>query len=302
MREIFFGDFLRDWYALMSIDLRPRTCEQYSAAVRVISEAVGDRLIGDLTPIACAAVYAPIVAAGHSRTAQIVFTIFRAALRGAVETGVLQASPMQGLKRPRYDGRDVDPFSDLEVSALLSDPKHGFAWRLLLSTGLRRGEACALQWRDVDFGARVIRVTRQLVRANGVLIEGPPKSSAGKRRIGMPDDLADALRGQLRAQMAAGRRGDYVVSTDGCRVEPRALNRWLTAAAHDADVLDAHPHRFRHTFGADAVSAGIDIRVLQRLLGHSDIKVTAKYYAYVRDDVLCAASRRIAAYRDGVGT
>lgn len=292
-----FTDYVEDWLTIKAASVRPRTLEQYTEKARTIVQAIGDRPLDALTPATCAAVYAPIAAAGHARTAQLVYNILDMMLRDAVEMRLLTSSPMTALRRPRYDPREINPFLADEAAALQADPDHGIAWRLLAGTGLRRGEACALRWTDVDLRGRSICVERQLVRASGRIYETAPKSSAGLRTIPISAALVEDLRAHLLNQIFICRRGDYVLSCDGRRVEPRTVNRWLAAAAARAGVEDAHPHRWRHTYGADAVSAGVDIRVLQRLLGHSNISVTARYYAYVRPDVLRSAADLIAAYQ-----
>lgn len=294
------GDYISDWLRIKSASVRPRTLEQYAGLSRKICGAVGDRVLDDLTPAACAAVYAPEVGAGRTRTAQLLYNILDMMLRDAVGMGLLSSSPMAALRRPRYDGREIAPYAADEIARLYADPDHGIVWRLLGSTGMRRGEACALRWSDCDLRAAQISVSRQLVRAGGRLIESPPKSAAGIRTIPISADLVALLRRHGLNQILTGRRGDYVLSSDGGRPEPRAVNRWLADAAARTGVADAHPHRWRHTYGADAVSAGVDIRVLQRLLGHSNISVTARYYAYVRPDILRFAADQIANFQRGV--
>ena len=291
------GDFARDWLAARAASVKPRTIEQYAEKARAITAAIGERSLASLTPATCAGVYAPYTAAGQLRTAQLVYSVLDMMLSDAVEWHLLDASPMVALHRPKYKLREIDPFDADDAAALLADPAHGIAWQLLRGTGMRRGEACALRWTDIDLRRARVRVERQLVRAGGKLYEDPPKSDAGKRTIPISAALVEDLRAHLLNQIFICRCGDYVISCDGRRVEPRTVNRWLAAAAARAGVEDAHPHRWRHTYGADAVSAGIDIRVLQRLLGHSNISVTARYYAYVRPDVLRSAADRIAEYQ-----
>ena len=294
------SDYIGDWLMIKAASVRPRTLEQYAGLSRKICGAVGDRVLDDLTPAACAAVYAPEVGAGRARTAQLLYNVLDMMLRDAVGMGLLPSSPMAALRRPRYDGREIVPYAADETARLYDDPDHGIVWRLLGGTGLRRGEACALRWSDCDLRGAQISVSRQLVRVGGRLIESPPKSAAGIRMIPISAALVDDLRAHLLNQILMRRVSDYVISCDGARVEPRTVNHWLSAAAEAAGVEDAHPHRFRHTYGADAVSAGVDIRVLQRLLGHSNISVTARYYAYVRPDVLRTAADQIANFQRGV--
>lgn len=292
------SEYMRDWLVIRSATVKPRTLEQYEDAARQICDAVGARDLSALTPAACAAVYAPAMAAGHERTAQILFVVLRMALRDAVGMGLLTASPMAALHRPRHDAAEIEPFSADEVRAMFAaDPDRLYCWRLFYETGLRRGEACGLRWCDVDFRARAVSVRQQVVSVKGVLQVGAPKTAAGLRTLTISETLCDMLRAHLMDQVAAGRRGEYVLSPDGAMLRPSRINNWLRRCADSAGVAGAHPHRWRHTFGADAVSAGTDIRVLQKLLGHSDISVTAKYYAFVRGDVLRAAAARIADFR-----
>ena len=294
------SEYMRDWLVIRSANVKPKTIEQYEDAARTICDAVGARDLSTLTPAACAAVYAPAMAAGHVRTAQILFIVLRMSLCDAVGMGLLPTSPMAALHRPGRDEPEIEPFEPDEVAAMFAaDPDRRYCWRLLYETGLRRGEACGLRWCDVDFRARTVRVAQQVVSVRGRLLVQTPKTSAGKRMLTISDTLCTMLREHLVAQVAAGRRDEYVLSPDGTLMRPARLNAWLRRCADSAGVAGAHPHRWRHTFGADAVSAGVDIRVLQKLLGHKNISVTAKYYAFVRRDVLRAASSRIADFRAG---
>lgn len=290
-------EYLSDWLIIRQASVRPRTHEQYAYAVGQICEVIGDRRLADLTAAACASVLAPVVEQGHERTAQILHNVMRMAFDDAAALGMLSFSPMAAVKRPRHRVKKVEPFTHEEISALISaDSAHAYLWVLLWKTGIRRGEACALRWSDVDFKNKTVSVERQAVRTRRGLVVTEPKSDSGLRTIPIDDACADLLRGQLRKQLAAGRRGDYVISPRGDLLEPRRVNTLLQAAADAVSIPHAHPHRFRHTFGTDGVSAGVPIRVLQALMGHSEITVTAKYYAAVRPDAISAAHRQLARY------
>lgn len=286
-------DYMRDWLVIRGATVRPRTLESYERAAQTICAAVGDRCLDDLTPAACAAVYAPVVAAGHLRTAQIVYSVMRMALSDAVGMHLLAASPMETLHRPRHDAAEIEPYTADEVAALCADPEHGIVWRLLAETGIRRGEAAGLRWSDVDYQQGCIHVRQQATICRGRVIVAAPKSETSVRPVPISEALAAELRRHAALQMARGRFGDYVISEHGELTRPDALNRWLRRASSACGVVGAKPHRFRHTFGAHAVAAGVEIRVLQVLMGHSDISVTAKYYTYVSYTVRAENARRI---------
>lgn len=290
-------DFLGDWLEIRKTSVRPRTVEQYRGAIARINRAIGERSLLDLTPAACASAYAADLAAGHERTAQITHQVLKMALADAVAFGMIPASPMSAIKRPRHTVGKVEPFTHDEVARILrADPAHSYLWVLLWRSGIRRGEACALRWSDVDFARETLSINKQLVSTSNGVIESAPKSESGVRVIPIDSRCIQLLRNHLRDQVADGRAGDYVISADGRRPDPRRVNRLLLEAAAAAGVGEAHPHRFRHTYGTDGVSAGVPIRVLQALMGHSEITVTAKYYAAVRDDAMVSASNQMQAY------
>lgn len=301
MQSIAFGDYLKDWLTIRGATVKPRTIESYTAACTAICAVVGQLHMEQLSPSALAAVYAPLVAAGKTRTAAVVFRVLSMALKDAVSMGMLKSSPMAALRMPKHKPKKVEAFTHAEIRALCaSDPQHAFVWQLLWMTGARRGEACALRWSDVDFTKKVIHIRRQVVVCQGVTHETPPKSDTGIRSIPMDDSMVQLLRAQLRVQLQNGRSGDRIISNDGADVDPNTINRWLKQAAAHAGVKDAHPHRFRHTYGTDGVSAGVELRVLQYLMGHSDIAVTSKYYADVREDARQTAAYQLQTYRKSI--
>lgn len=300
MESIMYSDYLQDWLAIRSATVRPRTIESYAASVKTIIASVGALPLGALTPAQCAKVYAPYVKAAKHRTAALLYRVMSMSLKDAVLMGMLQASPMAALKMPKYKAKKVKPFTHAEIRAIIkADPAHAFVWNFLWMTGARRGEACALRWSDVDFTRKELTIQRQIVRADGILTETEPKSDTGIRTIPMDTTMVKLFRDQLRLQLMHGRQGDRVLSNNGTTIDPRQLNKWLTQAATAAGVEDAHPHRFRHTFGADGVSAGVEMRVLQELMGHSDISVTARYYTAVREDAKREATDQLNTYRTG---
>lgn len=136
-----------------------------------------------------------------------------------------------------------------------------------LRTGLRLGELLALRWKDVDFAKGRIRVVQSFT--HGRL--GSPKS--GKMRgVPMTQPLADALRGHRH------RKGELVF----CDEDGGFLNRnkvkhpfWVCARAAEVPVIRIHD--LRHTFASQLVVAGVSLAVVQKFLGHSDIRMTMRY-------------------------
>jgi len=156
---------------------------------------------------------------------------------------------------------------------------------ILAYTGLRFGELTGLNVEDVDIGARRIRVRRSMTQVGGKLVEGNPKSDAGRRSVPIPERLMPALKARLDAR-PAGRAGHRV--TQGLPTEPGELE----ACGQLAQICDRdgraalRVHDLRHTYASLSRRAGADLRLLQKAMGHASITVTAHTYADLFDDEL----------------
>jgi integrase len=156
---------------------------------------------------------------------------------------------------------------------------------LLAYTGMRFGELTGLNVEDVDLKARRIRVRRSITQVGGKLVEGNPKSSAGRRSIPIPERLIPVLTTRL-----AGRGPGEPASTSplGSRL---GLENWKRSVKwRHAIVKIGRPtlrvHDLRHTYASLARRAGADLRLLQKTMGHASITVTAHIYADLYDDEL----------------
>jgi integrase len=125
-----------------------------------------------------------------------------------------------------------------------------------LNTGMRKGEILSLKWTNVDF-------------KNGVIVvEGTKNGEI--RKIPMNQKLTVTLESGKRAS-----RGEYVFSDDGKPYGDVKTGWW--SALKKAKIEGFRFHDLRHTFGSGLGMAGVDIRTIQELMGHKDIKMTMRY-------------------------
>lgn len=285
--------WLSGWIDLRAPALAPRTVDCYRSALRLhIAPTIGSRALSNLKPKHVSSMLADLVAAGHSRTAQLCYTILRAALRDAVRAGKLSHNPCDQIEPPRHRRADPRWWTPQELRAFIAaaaDSRYLLAWQLALCCGLRRGELAGLRWSDVDQPSGVLHIRNQRQRVGGRLIDAPPKSASGRRDIPIPPGLIPMLEQQLLLHQASAIIGGYepvyVVSTDGRPIPPETLNRALAADVARSGVRPINLHGLRHSMATLAVSLGVPMRVLQQLLGHASFSVTAGTYAHVlRDD------------------
>ena len=162
---------------------------------------------------------------------------------------------------------------------------------LLIATGLRIGEAVALEWSDVDFEALTLRVSRSRKLGGAV---GGTKSDRS-RMVHIDPGLAQTLEQQRRS---SGRLGRLVFSTStGSMLNPTNVrNRWHAQTLRDAGLPHIRLHDLRHTAATLAVAAGESVLFVQSMLGHSDVRTTMRY-AHPDHGAHRAAAARVAAFR-----
>gem|GEM_PF-2189058 len=160
----------------------------------------------------------------------------------------------------------------------------------LAYTGLRRGEALALGWDDVDIAHGTVRVERQFIQEAGpALLRAVPKTASGFRTIPLAQ-----LAGEIMARLP--RRGDWVFIERPEHLDPNAPMKAFARAAKSAGIEWAHLHCLRHTFASVAIVAVVPIEVLWKILGHCSVAVTSRVYAHLLPGATRDAGDRMGRY------
>lgn len=182
-----------------------------------------------------------------------------------------------GVKRPtKRQAPEEDVVAVIRRSA---GDDFGLFPLFLLSTGMRRGEALAIQWQDVDFKRGEIRVEKQLSYESGRAEITRTKTSAGVRSVPILPDLRAVL-----ARPAAAGPQDYVFPgpTPNTPLASKTLQRrWKRYC--EAHNLNVTPHVLRHAYATMLFEAGVDVYTAQRLLGHTKIETTMAIYTHLRE-------------------
>lgn len=154
-----------------------------------------------------------------------------------------------------------------------------------LFTGIRIGELCALQWKDISFANRTISVSKTLQRVqtpNGptktAITITEPKSDCSIRQIPIPDVLLEFL-------IATNNSLFYVLSNSIKYVEPRTVQNHFKSAISTCKIADANFHALRHTFATRCIEVGFDIKSLSEILGHANVNITLDRYVHPSMDL-----------------
>lgn len=295
------SQYLEKWLPAHCVGLRPATVSSYADTVKIIIKQAETTEI-NLSPLDVPLIYAPQISAGHIRTAQLMYTILKMALKDAEEMGLIVKNPLKKLKKPKKPSKKIKSLTVEQGKKLLNIKSwYIIVWALALLAGLRRGEIAALRWFHIQETKLTVEATRSYV--NGRCIEGPPKTDAGNRILPVSAILWAyvcsaklAQRAHCLAHGVKWSEESYVITRDGRPINnPKILNENLKKDLAAAGLPRISCHGLRHSFAIAAVRAGIQMRVLQALMGHENIQTTAKYYAEVPEETMEEATNAISA-------
>jgi integrase len=244
------------------------------------------------------------------KTIHNVHALLSATMASAVEAGHCQGNPCRGIKLPRSEAEHEnvalthDQWRALKVELGKYVKGHYVPlYETLIATGLRWGEATALQVRDIKFGAEPsIRVAKAVKRGeDNRTYVGPTKTRRSRRTVPLPKSTADMLREHVAGKAPAdlvfpGPQGGRILASNArARAWLPAVRRLQTGGVIDPDVTPRQ-HDLRHTYATWQLGAGVDVLTVQRNMGHESSKTTTDTYA----DVLPAQARRSAEIMDGM--
>lgn len=290
--------WLNEWTAtdLRISDRAESTKLMYESYCRTwLIPALGSVRLDRLTPGDVIRLMIAMKDAGKSEsTRRNAYTVLRKALDDAVINGLLAANPVHRVKQPQPKRPEASYLTTDEVRKLLveaADYRYADVLKLIVLTGLRRGEALALRWSDIDLDKAEGRVVGSLVRQRGALLTVPPKTQRSRRTIALSVEAVALLRARKTAQAAERLRvgnmwtdSGLVFTTEfGKPVEPQNLLRLTRIAAENAGLTGVKVHTLRHTYATVALMADVPLKVVSTNMGHASIQITADTYGHVTD-------------------
>ena len=295
----------------------------YEVAARVhLIPGIGAHKIDKLAPEHLETLYRKMIRAGAKpgRVHQVHRTI-RASLNEAKRRKMITENPATLARTPKVEEDEVEPYSVAQVKGLLEaaqQRRNSARWAVALALGLRQGEALGLQWSDINLDEGTLIVRRSRLRPKwshgcaepcghkfaGYCPQRIPlrgdtagtKSKAGKRGIGLPNELVTLLKQhkaeQEREQLKAGElwaETGYVFTTpSGGPLNPRTDYTEWKRLLERAGVPDRRLHDARHTAATVLLLLQIPDRTVMAIMGWSNTAMAARYQhiiAAIRRDV-----------------
>lgn len=154
---------------------------------------------------------------------------------------------------------------------------------LVLYTGLRLGELCALRWDDIDFKEKTLTVHSTMKRIQtpqspdhkSKVVVTLPKSRKSIRTIPLHEDILELLK-----KRAGKGSAFFLTGKENIYIEPRTMQNRFKAIIRAAGIAEANFHALRHTFATRSVENGIDVKILSEILGHASVRITLDRYVH----------------------
>jgi integrase len=317
------GQWLETWLNSIREEVSPKTHERYGELVRhFLVPELGGLPLQKLTSVSIQAAYTKWSTEGRRdgksgglspRTRRHIHRVLFAALSRATEHDppLLSRNPAAIFKKrlPKVERKQTATLTAAQSARLLECIRHSRVyWPVLiaLATGMRRGEICALRWKNVDLDRGMVRVVESLEQTKTALRFKAPKTER-HRAITLPAYATEELR-RLRIEqteelllLGVGRTGETLVCgrADGEPHRPLSLTyEFARLMRRITDLPRVRFHDLRHSHATQLLASGVHPKIVMERLGHSTITTTLDLYSHVTDTMQSDAAQKLdAAFR-----
>jgi integrase len=294
------AQFLDRWLEHMKSQISPKSHERYSGIVNQnLVPAIGAVHLTKLKPAQISAAYSAALANGRSdgsgglapRTVGHMHRVLKQALGQAVRWEFLNRNPADAVDPPKVDWKPMQTYDLPQTAELIEAVRQTpllVPALLAVLCGLRRGEICALRWRNVDLVAGQISVVESLEQTKAGLRFKSPKSGKG-RTVALSAMVMEELRSHRlkRAQellrLGVGLSEDDLViaHADGSVVPPIYISQHWARTIRTTQLAHLRFHDLRHAHATHLLANGVHPKVASERLGHSKVGITLDLYSHV---------------------
>ena len=289
--------------------IRPGTLESYRNYIEnYIKPQLGGKQVSLITTQDVQRMYRRLKNGGRVRedaegskrlsdsTVRHIHTMLHGAMKAAVQAHIIPKNPTENATVPKSNYKPMQVLNEQELDTFLQAVQKDDIWRDFfyteLMTGLRRGEICALMWRDFDAKAGTLGISRTLhSKGQGIYALGDTKTSQGNRTIILPESVAALLRARKKNSIS-----QWIFpqpTSPELPMNPGTAYRRLKTLLEEAGLPSIRFHDLRHTFATLALQNGMDVKTLSAMLGHVSAATTLDIYTHSTSDMQHAAARKI---------
>ncbi len=289
------NEILSEFLLHKQMTVKPSTLSHYENLIRVhIKNQLGELRLMQLSSPMIEKYAIRLLQSGKRsgdglspKTVRDILSVLRSTFKYAIQQKYLPPEILN-FSLPRYRPRQISVFSPeeracLEAFSVENGDSFRFGIYLVLYTGLRLGEICALRWEDIDLERAELHISHTIrrIQSNGscktqILITAP-KTPTSVRSIPIPPFLKAALQAQ---KSHTCRENGYVLTGTDKYIEPSnyymKYKRWLKKL----NIPHRSFHTLRHTFATRCIEKGFDAKSLSEILGHTDVRITLNRYVH----------------------
>jgi integrase len=316
LRQPTVSEWFTEWLDdICAPRVKPKTLDGYRSKVKLINQSIGRVRLTDMTPAHVRAMNKHAASGGRSSTSALgAYRLLRKAVEDARREGLIMMNPCDLVDAPRKAVFEPQPLTADQAKQFLrhvQNDEYAARWALALLFGMRQGEVLGLTWNDVDFENKTIHLQWQLQRMTWK--HGCSPACGKKRGIDCPDKFFDVPAGlehrllegayvltrpkrnkkrmipmipfieaalRLRMQQSLGRPNPHnlvFAHPDGQPRDHTKDHKMWHDALDGAGLPSIRLHDARHTAATLLLEAGVDITIIQAILGHSDVVMTRHY-------------------------
>ncbi len=297
------GDWLERWlteYAAPTI--RPSTLSRYRRDLtQYVKPALGEKPVYKVTKADIQKLYQEMLEHGRvhedadgSRalspsTVRSLHSVLHQAMDAAVCQHLTAHNPTEGVTLPKQETVAKTILNDEQLDKFMEAIRQDEIWYDFfyteITTGLRLGEICGLQWDDFHEEKGTLTVRRTVhTDAGGTVSTGETKTNQGKRDITLPPSTVELLLHRQKHRLSK-----QWIFPDPLHLEqpmhPQKAYRRMKELLMEAELPDMRFHDLRHTFATHALSSGVDAKTLSGILGHTKPSFTLDTYTHVTGDM-----------------
>lgn len=289
-----FSDIVQMWFDKYELSVKGSTAIRTRTIIEnhlLQSTMLGDMLLKDIT-VAKVQKVVDVLAQKlqkHNRCIYYLSEIFKF----AVQMDAIASNPVLNVSIPRerkakatkvkyWEREQIVEFLKIVSQEYTGkNDKIYVFFRLLIFTGMRKGELMALRWEDIDFIRQEVKISKTVSRdKRGAQIITSPKTEMANRIVVLDNETCAVLREYKKATKAKN-NNLIIPNTVGNPLCMTKGDKWLTHIIDKYGLIPMSMHGFRHTFASLAKDAGLDELQVQYQLGHVDVKTTLQYYVHL---------------------
>ncbi len=296
------GELLDEWLTTKTGTISANSHKDYEIVIRRhLKPAFGNIRVQTLKADRVQAQYGRWQDAGMSaRMVRACGMRLSQALDYGVKVGIIYTNVVKQCEMPKLDRSKPDVWNADELRRFFSISDTDTLaplWRLLAGEGLRRGEALALRWQDINWDRGTAHLSQTVIAdktdKGKTRIQNHTKTEAGARTVRLTDETLALLRShrkqqaEIRLAAVDWEDNDLIVcTTKGTPIGPAGnVHRSFNAVVKRAGLRQIRVHDLRHSHATILLLAGVPAKIVSERLGHASVGITLDFYSHVLPDI-----------------